>query len=609
MDSYSKRKFFIGVIFILIGIIFLLKLFHIQVISPEYKQYATKNILRPEVIYPARGLVYDRNGKLLVQNKAAYDLLVTPREVKPFDTTEICNILEMSKSDFIKELTDAKSYSRFKPSIIAKQISPETYAPLQEKLYKYPGFFVQTRTLREYPRKIAGHVLGYVSEVTQRDIDNDSYYKRGDYIGSQGLEESYEESLRGKKGINYFLVDVHNRKKGSYNDGKMDTVAILGKNLVSTLDADLQEYAEVLLQNKRGTVVAIEPTTGEVLVCASAPSYDPNMLVGRKRGSFYSQLSSDTLMPLINRAISAFYSPGSTFKSINVLVALQEKVLTPETHFYCSGPSSKPIKCTHFHTPNVNAHIGIRESCNPYFWNVFRSIIGKYPKAEKGYNVWRDHVMSFGLGQKINHELIGLGPGLVPESSYYNGIYGKDHWNALTVRSLAIGQGEISVTPFQMANMAAVIANRGYYIEPHFVRSIQENENEQRKLEFVKKQCTIDKEYFNVLIDGMQSVVEETSSSYNIVVDSITICGKTGTIQNPAGKGSDNSAFIAFAPRENPKIAISVYIENGVWGARYAAPIASLIIEKYIRGEIASKRKSREQRMIDANLLNPFQPK
>lgn len=609
MDSYSKRKFFIATVFILIGVIFMLKLFHIQVISPEYKQYATKNILRPEVIYPGRGLIYDRTGKLLVQNTAAYDLLVTPREVKPFDTLEICDILDMQKSDLIHELKNAKEYSPYKPSIIAKQISPETYAPLQEKLYKYPGFFVQTRTLREYPRQIAGHVLGYVSEVTQKDIDRDNYYKSGDYIGSQGLEESYEESLRGKKGINYFLVDVHNRKKGSYNEGKMDTIAVLGKSLISTLDADLQEYAELLLQNKKGTVVAIEPTTGEVLVCASAPSYDPNMLVGRKRGTFYAKLSSDTLKPLINRAISAFYSPGSTFKSIDALIALQEKVITPETQFYCSGKGAKPITCTHFHTPNVNAHIGIRESCNPYFWNVFRSIIGKYPKAETGYNVWRNHVMSFGLGQKINHELIGLGPGLVPESKYYNDIYGKGHWNALTIRSLAIGQGEISVTPFQMANMVAVIANRGYYIEPHFVRSIQENMDEQRKLEFAKKQCTIDKEHFEVLIDGMQAVVEETSSSYNIVVDSITICGKTGTIQNPSGMGDDNSAFIAFAPRENPRIAISVYIENGVWGARYAAPIASLIIEKYIRGQIAPKRKSREQRMIDANLLNPNQQK
>ena len=609
MDSYSKRNLFISSFFILIGAIFILKLFYIQVISSEYKQYATRNILRPEVIYPARGLIYDRNGKLLVQNKAAYDLLVTPRDVKPFDTTEICSILDIDKKELKDEIAKARSYSSYKPSVVVKQISPETYAPLQEKLYKYPGFFVQTRTLREYPRKIAGHVLGYISEVTREDIDADNYYKPGDYIGSQGLEKSYEESLRGKKGINYFLVDVHNRKKGSYNEGKMDTVAVLGKNLISTLDADLQEYAESLLQNKKGTVVAIEPSTGEVLVCASAPSYDPNMLVGRKRGTVYAQLASDTLKPLINRAISAFYSPGSTFKSIDILIGLQEKVLTPETEFYCSGPESKPIKCTHYHTPHVNAHIGIRESCNPYFWNVFRLIMNKYPKTETSYNVWRDYVMSFGLGQKINHELIGLGPGLVPESTYYNGIYGKGHWSALTIRSLAIGQGELSVTPFQMANMVAVIANRGYYIEPHLVREIQENENELQKLEFPKKQCAIDPQYFNVLIDGMQAVVEETASSSNIVVDSITICGKTGTIQNPSGMGADNSAFIAFAPRENPKIAISVYIENGVWGARYAAPIASLIIEKYIRGKISPKRKGREQRMMDANLLNPHQPK
>ncbi|HBL75166.1 MAG: penicillin-binding protein 2 [Bacteroidetes bacterium GWF2_42_66] len=608
MDTYSKRKDFLNAFFILIGIIFVLRMFGIQVISSEYKQYATRNILRPEVIYPARGLVYDRNGKLLVQNKAAYDLMVTPREVKSFDTLEMCDILDITKEELIEEMKKARSYSPYKPSPVVKQISPETYAPLQEKLYKYPGFYVQTRTLREYPRGLAGHVLGYVSEVTQKNIDANSYYKSGDYIGSQGLEESYEEYLRGRKGINHFLVDVHNRKKGSYNEGKMDTSAILGKNLIATLDADLQEYAEMLLQNKKGSVVAIEPSTGEVLVCASAPSYDPNILVGRGRGALYSKLSSDTLNPLINRAISAFYSPGSTFKTINILVALQENAITPETCFHCSGKASSPIKCTHSHAPTVNAQIGIRESCNPYFWNVFRSTIGKYPNAEKGYNVWRNHVMSFGLGQKINHEMSGLAPGLIPESESYNKMYGKGRWNAMTIRSLAIGQGEVSVTPFQMANMVAVIANRGYYIEPHLVRSVQEDDNEYRRLEFVKKQSTIDQKHFRVLIDGMQSVVEETSSgAYNVLVDSITICGKTGTIQNP--HGSDHSAFIAFAPKENPKIAISVYIENGVWGARYAAPIASLIIEKYLKGKIPPKHLAKEQRMRDANLLNSFQPK
>ncbi len=608
MDPYSKRKDFINAFFILIGIIFVLRLFGIQVISSEYKQYATRNILRPEVIYPARGLVYDRNGKLLVQNKAAYDLMVTPREVKPFDTLEMCDILNITKQELAVEMKKARAYSSYKPSAVVKQISPETYAPLQEKLYKYPGFYVQTRTLREYPRGIAGHVLGYISEVTQKDIDADHYYKSGDYIGSQGLEESYEEYLRGRKGISHFLVDVHNRKKGSYKEGKMDTLAVLGKNLLSTLDADLQEYAEMLLQNKKGTVVAIEPSTGEILVCASAPSYDPNILVGRGRGALYAKLSADTLKPLINRAISAFYSPGSTLKTINILVALQENAITPGTCFHCSGKASKPIRCTHSHESTVNAHIGIRESCNPYFWNVFRSIIGKYPKAEIGYNTWRTHVLSFGLGQKINHEMSGLGPGLVPESEYYNKMYGKGRWNAMTVRSLAIGQGEVSTTPFQMANMAAIIANRGYYIEPHFVRSVQEEDNEYRRLEFAKKQCSIDPIHFGVLIEGMQSVVEETTSgASNIAVDSITICGKTGTVENPSG--SDHSAFIAFAPKENPKIAISVFIENGVWGARYAAPIASLIIEKYIKGKIPPKHLGREQRMRDANLLNSFQPK
>lgn len=602
MDSYSKRKYIIGAFFLLIGVIFSIRLFYIQVVSKEYKQYATRNVLRPEVIYPARGLIYDRNGKLLVQNKAAYDLLVTPREVKPFDTTEICDILDVDRAEFVAEFKKARKYSSYKPSVIVKQISPEGYAPLQEKLYKYPGFYVQTRTLREYPRKIAGQVLGYISEVTQREIEKNPYYKSGDYIGSQGLEYAYEDEIRGRKGIKYFLVDVHNRKKGSFQEGKMDTVALRGNNLISTLDGDLQEYAELLLQNKKGSVVAIEPSTGEVLVCASAPTYDPNMLVGRQRGKVYAELSTDSLMPLINRATSAFYSPGSTFKPINALIGLQEGVITPQTSFSCGGKGSKPISCTHSHGGGVNARLGIAGSCNPYFWNVFRLIMNKYPKSQTSYEVWRKHVMSFGLGQKVNHELSGVSGGLVPEPDRYNRMYGEGRWNAMTIRSLAIGQGELSVTPFQMANMVAVIANRGYYVEPHFVRSVQETEESYRSLNFEKKETAIEEQHFEIVIDGMQAMTEETGTSLNVMIDSLTICGKTGTIQNTLGK--DHSAFIAFAPKYNPKIAIAVYVENGIWGARYAAPIASLIIEKYIKGKIAPKHQAREQRMLEADLIN-----
>lgn len=602
MDSYSKRKYIIGSIFILVGLIFIIKLFNLQVISVDYKQYATKNILRPEIIYPARGLIYDRKGELLVQNKAAYDLLVTPREVKAFDTAEFCAILDIKKEHIIDALKKAKDYSPYRPSPIVKQIPPEIYAPFQEKLYKYPGFFVQTRTLREYPRKTAGSVLGSVGEVNDHDIAKDNYYKSGDYIGSKGLEQSYEKYLRGKKGIKYHLVDVHNRIKGSYNNGKMDTVAVLGNNLVCTLDADLQEYAELLLQNKKGSVVAIEPSTGEVLVCATAPTYDPNLLVGRKRGENYSKLASDTLLPLFNRAISASYSPGSTFKSINTLIALQEGVITPNTKFYCAGEIARPIKCTHFHEPNVNAHIGMRESCNPYFWNVFKSIVNKNPDPQAGFDNWSRHVKSFGLGQKLNSELGGLSPGLVPDSAYYNSRF-KFKWNASTVRSLAIGQGELSTTPFQMANMVAAIANKGFYIEPHFIRSIQEGENEYQNMEFEIKQTTIDTTHFVVLYDGMQAAVEETSTQYKTKVRGIDICGKTGTIEN--NTDIEHSAFIAFAPRKNPQIAISVYVENGKWGMRYAAPIASLIIEKYINGEISGRyRKQIETEMIEKNLLN-----
>ncbi|RIH66277.1 penicillin-binding protein 2 [Mariniphaga sediminis] len=600
-----KRSYVIIGIFVLTGLIFAVGLFRLQVLDPTYKVFATNNVLREVVQYPARGLIYDRNGKLLVHNKPAYDLLVTPREVETFDTLYLCKLLEITKEDLKKRIREAAEYSRYKPSIIVKQIPPETYAVLQERLYRFKGFHTQSRTLREYNYPAAAHVLGYVGEVNQADLNRDRYYSMGDYIGVDGIENSYEEWLRGEKGIKKYLVDVHNRIQGSFLDGDEDIPAKIGKNLITSLDIDLQLYAEELLQNKKGSVVAIEPATGEILTLASAPAYHPGMLVGRVRGTNYTKLLTDTLKPLFNRALLAEYPPGSTFKVLNVLAALEEKTINTHTHFSCAGPGSSPIRCTHNHVSPLNVVEAIRESCNPFLWNTFRSVFSKFPTSAEGYNVWREHVLRFGMGKKLNIDLPVESKGSLPEESYYNRFYGKGRWNALTVRSLAIGQGELGVTPMQLANFCAAIANRGYFYTPHVVKEIEEAEINNRLK--TRNDAGISAEYFEPAIEGMQMVVEQTNASGLMRINGITMCGKTGTAENP--HGSDHSVFMAFAPKDDPKIAISVYIENGVWGARYAAPIASLIVEKYLTDSIADSRKWLEQRMLEANLLNPNQPK
>lgn len=603
MNTFSKRKFIVIAVFAVIGLVFLLKLFRLQILDPNYKQYATNNVLREVVQYPARGLVFDRNGKLLVFNKAAFDLLITPREVGEFDTLYLCNLLDITKEELELKIQEAKDYSWYKPSILVKQISPESFAILQEKLYKYKGFHTQSRTLREYSNPVAAHVLGYVSEVNSNDIERDGYYKSGDYIGASGIEQTYEKVLRGEKGIKKQLVDVHNRIQGSYLNGREDTPAKIGKNIYSSLDLDLQAYAEELFQNKKGSVVAIEPSTGEVLAMLSAPTYDPGLLVGRVRGGNYAKLIADTLKPLFNRALMASYPPGSTFKVLNVLVALQEGAIDLNTRFTCNGPATVPIRCTHNHVSPLGPIEAIKQSCNPFMWNTFRSIINHFGTTAEGFNEWRKYTLSFGLGQKLNTDFTNVISGNIPTEDYYNGIYGAGHWSALTVRSLAIGQGEIGITPLQLANYCSAVANRGYYYTPHIVKDIQEGQIPERFHE--KHNTKISPEHFEPVIEGMQKVVEETNASALIRIPEITMCGKTGTAQNPHGK--DHAVFMAFAPKDDPKIAISVYVENSGYGATYAAPIASLLVEKYLNGEIAKNRKWVETRMMNINLINPNQ--
>ncbi len=608
MDTFSKRKFIIAGIMLGIGAIFILRLFSIQITNKTYKQFATRNVLRKIITFPARGLIYDRNQKLMVYNKAAYDLMIIPREAKAFDTLELCRIVQLDRLDLRDAIRKAKQYSRYKPSIVAGQISPEIYAPLQEKLYKYPGFFVQSRTLREYPSKSAAQALGFVGEVNQHIIETDNYYRSGDYIGVSGLEKTYEKELRGIKGANNYMVDVHNRIKGKYNDGGADTTAILGQNLLTGFDKDLQAYAELLMTNKKGAIVAIEPATGEILLMVSAPTYDPNLLVGRQRSLNYGILDRDSVnRPMWNRAIIGTYSPGSTFKLANSLIALQEHAVSTSDRFSCAGKSNSPIKCTHSHVSPLAMREGIRESCNSYFWHVYRSIINHASNPEEGYQTWRNHLMTFGFGQRIGTELSSEVKGNVPEPAYYDKIYGSGGWNSMTIRSIAIGQGEILATPLQMANMVAVVANRGYYITPHLVKAIQDTSRVYRELKFEKKLTDINPEYYPTIIDGMQAVIEETRLQYTVKQDNIIVCGKTGTVQNP--HGADHSAFVGFAPRDNPKIAIVVFIENAGFGATYAAPIAGLLMEKFLNDSISPKKKELEQKLIETNLLNVIEVK
>jgi len=601
-NTYNDRRFIIHIIFISIGVIFIFRLFFIQIIEDKYKVSANNNVLRYVTDYPLRGLIYDRNGELLVYNEASYDLMVTPRLVKNMDTLEFCQLIGIDIESFNNKFRKAKNYSTYKPSIFEKQISKETYASLQEKLHKYQGFYVQARTLRKYPLPIAAHVLGYIGEVTQEIIDNNNYYKSGDYIGISGIEKSYEDILKGKKGVKIKLVDVHNREKGSFENGKFDTISVPGKNLYTTLDVLLQDYGEKLMNGKRGSIVAIEPSTGEILTLVSSPSYDPNLLVGRVRSKNYGVLLADKKnKPLFNRALVAQYSPGSTFKMLNALIGLQEGVINNNTRLHCNNGyhiGSLTIRC-HPHPSPLDVKESIQYSCNAFYCIDFRAIIDnkKYKSVKEGFNVWRSYLLSFGLGQKLESDLPNVGMGNIPTSDYYDRLHGNNRWNSVSIISLSIGQGELAITPFQMANIAATIANRGFYIAPHIVRAIGDENNFLKKYR-IKHKTKIDKIHFETIVDAMYRVVEGGTARI-AKIDSIEVCGKTGTVQNP--HGINHSSFIAFAPRNNPKIAISVFVENSGYGATWAAPIASLMIEKYLKREV--KRTELEERMMNSTLI------
>ncbi len=599
-DAFINRKYVIIALIVLASVGLLIRLFIIQVVKDTYRLSADNNVLRYVTQYPARGLIYDRNGKLIVYNQAAYDLMVVPAQTSRLDTAEFCSLLGITGETFRERMTAAINYSRRAPSVFLKQISDETYARFQEKMFMFPGFYVQPRTLRKYSKPVASHLLGYVSEADDGIIRKDPYYRQGDYIGKSGVEEAYEKELRGKRGVKIFLVDVYSRIKGSYSGGAFDTTAVQGTDIISGIDIDLQEYCELLMKNKKGSIVALEPKTGEVLALVSSPNYDPGLLVGRIRSDNFAKLSADTLKPLFNRALMASYPPGSTFKPINGLIALQEKVITPSTLFGCQN-GYLFVGC-HSHESPLNLEGAISHSCNSYFCQAFRKILENpgYLSVAKSYEKWKGYLNEFGFGSKLGTDFVNELPGFIPEGSYFDRYYGKNRWKALTVISLAIGQGEIGTTPLQMANMTAAIANRGYYYSPHVVKSIGHDGNIDPR--FTKKHLiSIDSLNFEEIILGMEAAVNGGAGKTAGIaaLKDIIVCGKTGTAQNPHGK--EHSVFIAFAPKDDPKIAIMVFVENAGFGATYAAPIASLMIEKYLRGEVTNKE--REQFMLNLNLM------
>ncbi len=599
--KFDERKYVLIASVILVCSVFILRLFWIQVVDDHWKAEAANISERKVTVFPSRGLIYDRKGRLLVANTPVYDLMVVPREVGAFDTLALSALIGISSDDLRTRLKAAGAYSRHKPSVLEKQIPADQYAAIAVHLHKYPGIYGQSRTLRTYPPRTAAHLLGYLSEVSPAKLEKDPYYRPGDVIGVGGLESSYEETLRGKRGVRYVLVDVHNNVKGPYKNGAYDTLAVEGKDLYTGIDLDLQLLGEQLMVNKKGSIVALDPRNGEVLCLVSSPSYDPELLVGRVRNTNYGILQRDPIKPLFDRALQAQYPPGSIFKIVQTLIALDEHVITPNTGFPCN----KGLVGCHNH-PNAGDVIhAIQYSCNPYFHQVFKRIVeqGKDPSRFKdaalGLGKWEEYMHSFGLGERPDIDLPAVKGGNIPGPDYYDRKYGEYRWAFSTIYSVSIGQGEVLVAPLQMANLAAIFANKGWYHDPHVVRAIGEPDSIQRKY-LAKHGTMVAPEWYTYIQEGMRRVVEEPGGTARQArIKGITVCGKTGTAENPHGK--DHAVFIAFAPMEDPRIAIAVYVENSGFGGTWAAPIASLLIEQYLTDSIS--RPEVVQRMLEADLI------
>ncbi len=591
-DQNYRRRYVISGIAIVVVLVYIIRLFYLQIIDQSTKDQADNNALVKQTIYPSRGLIYDRNGELLVFNQPIYEITMVMREMgKDWDTTAFCQCLQISRTEFderIAEIKDKKKnrgYSRWTPQVFMSQLKKEDIATLQESKFFFPGIQIQKRTLRDYTYKAAAHVLGSVGEVNQNDIDRDAYYARGDYSGRDGLERTYEQQLRGEKGVEVLMRDSRGRMQGSYQNGALDKTAKAGTDLYTTLDIQLQLLAEELLAGKIGSAVAIEPKTGEILALVSNPSWNPKVLVGKERSKNYNQLLKDPTKPLMNRATQATYPPGSTFKTIQALVCLEQGAITPNTLYPCSGPQSTPIKCTHHHGSPVALDKAIEQSCNPYFWCAYRDLLQKdgYGKDNADfrhrYELWRDAVMEFGLGQRFKDtDLSEQSAGKVPNIKEYDRTYGPTGWKAITIRSLSIGQGEILVTPLQLANQAATIANEGYFITPHL------NKNDSMLTH--RHEIGIKQKWFAEVKEGMHRVMQYGTGRW-YPIEGISQAGKTGTAQNPHGK--DHAIFIGFAPVEDPQIAVAVVVENAGYGATWACPVASMMMEQYLTGQVQRK--------------------
>lgn len=593
--KFTNRKYVIGGIAICIIAIYVIRLFALQMLDNTYKQSADSNAVRRDVLFPSRGQIRDRNDSLLVYDESSYNIMVNMMEQHGVDTLEFCKTLGITKEDYINKMLEIKddkknpSYSRYKPQVFMTQIKPEDISVLREKLFRFKGFYVERRSMRHYAGNVGAHILGDVGEVSENDIREDFYYQNGDLIGKLGVERSYEKELRGEKGVQLMMRDVRGRTLGRYKDGLYDTKPIPGKDIKLTIDIKLQELAERLLQNKLGAIVAIEPQTGEVLCMASSPTFDPQRMVGRERSKYVQELTKDSMRPMFNRAIMGAYPPGSTFKPTQGLIGLQEHIISPNTSFSCNhGFEMKGLHLNcHSHASPISLVPALGTSCNAFFcWNLYRMFKDRehFTSQDEAMTRWKDHLVSMGYGYRLGIDLPGEKRGMIPNAQYYDKYLKK--WGPLSVISISIGQGEVTATPLQIANLAATIANRGYFYTPHVVKEVAGGRIDPKFSE--KRNTTIDAGYYRYIVAGMRSAVMK-GTCVNAAIPGIEVCGKTGTAQN---HGKDHSAFMGFAPMNEPKIAVAVYVENGGFGAVFGVPIGKLIMEQYLNGELSSESKS-----------------
>ena len=605
--NFSNRKYVVGAVAVIVTVVYIVRLFSLQILSDEYKKNADSNAFRKEIQYPSRGLILDRKGQLMVFNEPSYNIMVVMQEQLGVDTADFCRTIGITEEEYVqkmKEIKARRNYSRYTPQLFLGQIPAEEFSVFREKLFRFKGFSIEKRSTRRYASALAAHILGDVGEVSEHDIEEDDYYQSGDYIGKLGVERSYEKQLRGEKGVRIMLRDVRGRTQGHYKDGKYDKDAKPGKNLTLSIDMELQALAERLLQGKLGAIVAIEPSTGEILCMASGPTYDPNSLIGRDRGKYHKILKNDKKSPMLNRAVMGTYPPGSTFKITQALIGLQEGIITPQTTFPCSrGFNYKGLHVgCHGHSSPIALVPAIATSCNSYFcWNLYRMFgaTEKYGSVQGGMTRWKDHLVRMGYGYKLGVDLPGEARGMIPNAEFYDKHIGHN-WNGLTVVSISIGQGEVTATPLQIANLAATVANRGHYFIPHIVRAVQDGQIDTiyRRPHYTM----VDQKWYQYAIDGMRAAVTN-GTCRGADLPGLDVCGKTGTAQN---RGHDHSAFMGFAPMNNPRIAVAVYIENGGFGATFGVPIGALIMEKYLNGELSPASEAKAASMQARTISYPY---